>query len=144
MGKLIIPVIDNTSENSSATLYVADAITDPNFTLLYDALAAIILDGLQQSILRVDALKDGSATGKATNKFAQRETKWLATFRDVNGDVGNFEVPCADLQYVLSSGELDLTAGVGLTLKTQFDALAISRKGLAVTLEKVVHVGRNT
>ena len=142
MAKMVVPVIDFTNEKSSVTLYVEDAISDPNFTLLYDALIAIILDGGQQSKLVTEAGKDGADVGKATDQFAQRESKWLGQFRDSAGDVGTFEIPCADLNFVTVGGELDLTQGVGLTLKTQFDSLARSHKGLAVTLEQVTHVGR--
>lgn len=144
MAKMVIPTIDFTNEKSSLTLYVDAAITDPNFTLLYNAAVAVMLDGLQESKLVVETAKDGTDTGKAADPFSQRETKWLAQFRDSGGDVGTFEMPCADLQYVTVGGQLDLTAGVGLALKTQFDALAESRKGLSVTLEQVTHVGRKT
>lgn len=142
MAKLVIPVIDFTNEKSTTTLYVDDAITDPDFTLLFNATDALILDGAQQSKLVTEAAKDGTDSGKATNSFAQREAKWLCTFRDSGGDVGSAEIPCPDLALVTVGGQLDLTAGVGLTFKTQFDSLARSRKDLAVTLEKVEHVGR--
>lgn len=144
MAKMIIPTIDYTNEKSTLTLYVEDAITDPNFTLLFNATDPLILDGEQQSKLVTEAGKDGADTGKATDPFAQRETKWLGQFRDSAGDVGTFEIPCADLQYVTVEGGLDLTAGVGLAFKTQFDSLARSRKGLTVTLEQMTHVGRKT
>ena len=143
MGKMFIPVIDYATDRSSVNIFVDSAITDPDFTLLFNAVNTIILDGQQQSQLIVDDPKDGTNSGAATNSFAVRETKWLFHYRDTDGDPHTLEVPCADLQYLQTSGELSLTTEPGLTLKTQFDSLARSKKGLNVTLEKVEHVGRN-
>lgn len=142
MAKLILTNKDYSDEESQMQVYVADAITDPDITLLHNALVELAYDGWQQTILRIDAGKDGADGPKAANPESQREKKWL--FRFTGNKSYTREMPAAELTNLSSDGEdIDLTAGVGLAVKTEWDKSVLGDAGEATTLERVSFVGRN-
>jgi len=83
--------------------------------------------------------------GKAASKLSQRENKLLLRYVDSAGDSFRVEIPCFNLTLLPDGSEfLDLTAGVGLALKTAFEAYARSpRVLLSTTLVSAQFVGRN-
>ena len=79
------------------------------------------------------------------NQFAQRETKWLVTFTDdVNGRIGQFEIPTADLSLLtVGSDQIDYTDQAVIDFIAAIDANGVSRDGNAITVATIEHVGRN-
>lgn len=76
---------------------------------------------------------------------AQRERKWLVTYRDdVTEQLYQFEIPAANLTGNLlpNSDEADLTSTDWAAFITAFEAVVLSPDGNAVTVESARHVGR--
>lgn len=113
---------------------------------LQDAVIAAVA-GLTLGVLEVETRQATRSDNNAlppADPFAQRETKFLVKGRDSGGASVTFELPCADLsELTLNENKVDLTAGAGLALKTALEAYAISKAELAVTIDEVLHVGRN-
>jgi len=144
MATFRIPFIDASGENSSFQVNVDDAINDGDLTTLFDAIIPLTIAGAQQSALVTSADKDGTNSGKPTNKLAQRENKFLFIARNAGGDVITRELPCADLTETDSSASnVDLDSGDGLAMKTAWDAHVTDDTGGATTLEEIRFVGRN-
>lgn len=145
MAKFRIPFIDASAEGSTFQVNVADGILAAAVTALHGALLPLWVDGDQQSSVIVETLADGTDSGKATNKLAQRENKFLFSYRDnVTGTVYTAELPCADLTETDSSASIvDLDSGSGLAAKTEWNANVLSPVGNATTLEQIKFVGRN-
>ena len=80
----------------------------------------------------------------ASSTLAQRGVKWLIKYEDtVTHKIFRTEEPCADLTKLVSGQELlDLSAGLGLALKTAFEAYVISDAGNAVAVASVQAVQR--
>ena len=150
-SKMTLSYIDHDGEPSTVTVFGADA-TAGSFTALNGA-----LDDLRDAIDAVTLLnrtKDERAMSVTettaalpANGFAQREIKWLVSYTDnVNpvGD-GSFEIPGADLSLLLAgSDEMNTGAGTpGEELVNQLELTRKSRLGNAITVSKIIHVGRN-
>lgn len=138
IGTWTVPTITNTPANVAANEGLMGA--------LMTAVQAITL-GLNQQRTEIYA-RTLLASGPAASTLAQRENKWLARYHDAT-NYQKFQVsfPCADLSKLVSGEEfLDLTAGPGLTLKTDFEAIVVSPNdaGHAVVLDTVQFVGRNS
>lgn len=143
--KLRLPYQDYSEEVSTVSMFVDAAITDLKITDLFNALVGVTVDGDQRATLVVDTPKDGTNSGPAANKLAQRENKWLVSYIDPtnNGKAGKFEIPCADLTLVTANTDkMDLAAGAGLTLKTEVELSVESPAGNAITVTSVRFVGR--
>lgn len=148
MGKWNYSIIDHDSEASSVGVNIVDlnagniAATLVQVAALKDAVDAVIIGTPRQE--QVIATTADIAGVAPADGFAQRETKWLVTGTDTQGLTSTLEIPCANLD-LLAGGtkNLDISAGVGLALKTALDAVWISRAGNAVTVSRVIHVGRN-
>lgn len=147
MTTLRIPFIDYSDESSTFEAPVLDARTLVELETFRLALVALIYDGDQQA-LRIGEDDVGvTAGGKAANPESQREKKWLFHFYRASDATYSYtrEMPCSDLTNLSSDGQtIDLTAGVGLAAKTQFELnVADPRDGSAVVLTKIEFVGRN-
>jgi len=85
----------------------------------------------------------------ATDPVAQREMKWLVTYRDtVTERLYNLEIPCADLtanNLLGNTDEADLTnvAGEWPAWVTAFEAIAVSQDENPVEVVSARFVGRN-
>lgn len=146
MATLRIPFIDNGGEKSNMQMYVGDAIGDAAITAIFSAVQGITVGGEQKSVLVTEEDKDAGTLGAAASQLAQREVKLSLRGTDqVNGKTVTAEIPCFDLT-TLPTGleELDLSAGVGLALKTAVDAEWLSIDGNAVVLEEAVFITRKT
>jgi len=148
MGKWNYGIIDHDSESSTVGVLTID-LTAGNFAATAALLAtlAAAVDGViigtprSESIIAVQNEIAGVAPADA---FAQRETKWLVTGTDSAGLTCTLEIPTANLDLLpAGSGTLDIAAGAGLALKNALDAVWRSRAGNAVTVSRVIHVGRN-
>lgn len=149
LGKATIQYNDYDAERSTVQVNSA-AVTAANhdaqvaaLTSFVDAIAGITL-GLKvgQGYGNFDQILDGQT--KASNAFAQRESKWLVRYHDANQG-WKLEIPCADLQFldVNNRGYLDLDGTEGAAFKSAFEAFVLSPDGLATTVDSVQHVGRN-
>lgn len=156
-------IADYDREGSSMSVNVGP-ITVVNFTALHDAIddleAAIpgmILGEIRQTTI---AEKFPQSTAVVTDKDAQRERKWLITYRDVTEflDVGNTinntgygnlytkELPTADASLLpnTATDELDLSAGAVATFVTAFEAVENSPTGGPdIEVVSIKLVGRN-
>lgn len=120
----------------------------------FDAQIALVVT-LQGAIDNVaNGLFDGKTVSaqdiavgpKATSVNAQRESKWRVRYTDdvqPEGD-GSFEIGMADLTLLVAgTGIMDVSAGAGAALVTAIEACVVSRLGNAVTVDSIIHVGRN-
>lgn len=121
-----------------------DQFVGTDLPALVAAINAVTLHDLTGQQVKVVDTPPGA---KASVKQAQREQKWLVTYSFTNNSVpgtGRIEIPIADPAPLSSDTEnMDLSAGVGLTLKTQLEAQVLSKYGDAITVESVKLVGRN-
>jgi hypothetical protein len=148
MGKYNLTFIDHDSEGSSVGVNIADlnagniaaALTE--LAALRDAIEAVVIGTLRQE--QVIALTTDIAGVAPANGWAQRETKWLVSGVDTQGLSSTIEIPTANLTLLTGGSKtLDISAGVGLALATALNSRWISRAGNAVTVSRIVHVGRN-
>lgn len=118
---------------------------DAQNTLMDSLITAVgnVQVGVLEVETRIATRTDNNALPPA-DPYAQRETKWLVRARDSAGDAVQFEIPCADLSLlILNTSNMDLTGGAGAALVTALEAGVLSKAGLAVTVDEVIHVGRN-
>jgi hypothetical protein len=94
----------------------------------------------------IKVLDTPTESDNAASDRAQRELKWLVTYRDPTNVIGNgsFEIGGADTGLLEANKDtMDLTAGAGLTLKTDLEANLVSRLGNAIEVLEVRLVGRS-
>jgi hypothetical protein len=147
MTTLRIPYIDYSNEGSTVSVPVLTAKTPAELIPLQAAIVALTYEGDQEALRIGEDAVAGSNTGKSTIAESQREKKWLLRFHRASDASKAYtrEVPCADLNELSTDGQfIDLSAGNGLTLKTQFEILAADPDDeSAVVLDSVEFVGRN-
>lgn len=148
MGKFNLSLVDFDNESSTVGVRWVD-LTSGNITAqlaliatLRAAIEAVCLGTpRKETIIANDTDIAGALP---TDPFAQRETKWLVSGHDSAGLSATLEIPCADLAALAGgTGSMDITAGVGLALANALNAGWRSRAGNLVTVETIVHVGRN-
>lgn len=148
MGKYNLTYLDHDSERSNMGIGIVDLDVN-NITAqlallatLKAAVEAIVIGSLDKE--QVIAVTTELAATPPASGLAQREAKWLVTGVDTQGLNCSIEIPTADLT-LLAAGtkNLDLSAGTGLALKDALDACWVSKIGNAVTVGRVIHVGRN-
>lgn len=139
--------VDRDSKQGNLTIGIDAGATSPEIQALTDALDAISLaTGLKSVISDIVEVDGGDATPPVSN-LANRGTKFLfrTQYTQGNGDTGIAlnELPIADYS-VLPAGSdtIDLTTGVGLTLKTAWEAVYLSPHGTPGTLLSVQQVTR--
>lgn len=82
----------------------------------------------------------------ASDKDAQRESKWRVAYTDDVTPLGNgsFEIGMTDNSLLVAGeGIMDITGGAGAALVTAIQNAVISRQGNAITVTRISHVGRN-
>lgn len=147
MAFVNVPFVDYSNESSTASIRVADAITDANITAIFNAIVGVTLGNAQKSVLATSIDKDAGTPGAAANAFAQREIKWLVRYTDtVTGKKYRCELPTADLALVVAgSDQMDVGVGTaGETLVNALEANGLSQDGNAITIDSIQFVGRNT
>lgn len=128
-----------------------------NLDEIKDAIAAVILGEIRSANL-TKTFPESQA--EVTNKNAQRERKWLVQyydnkqFLDGANTIPNpsflknftFEIPTADASLVVAPDAdfMDITSGVGATLKSTLESNYRSPAGGTITVTKVQLVGRNS
>lgn len=110
---------------------------------LQDAIAGIAI-GLKGKVTYANENQISAA--KASNEYAQRETKWLVSYHDnITGDKYTLEIPCANLSLLeQDTGDvLALSGTEAAAFKTAFEGFAVSKNGNSCVVDRIVHVGRN-
>ena len=145
MGQVKIPIKDYSNETSTVSVYTDDAVLDADITSLFNAVDGVSIGTLVKSTLVIRADKDTGSTALPADSAAQRELKWSVAYTDnVTGKSYRHEIPCADTSLLAgNTDQMDVTAGAGLTYKTQFESTARSELDNAVTLNAVTLVGRS-
>lgn len=157
-----ISIEDYDHEKSGTSLNIGP-ITVLNFVAVRDAiddlklaLPGIIMGEIRQTTI---AEKFSESTADVTSQQAQRETKWLVTYRDVTqfldvantinnagyGNLSSVEIPTADLALLSGNSDtLDLTLGAVAAFVTAFEAIQNSPTGGdEIEVVSIRHVGRN-
>lgn len=137
------------TKSSSMSISVADAILDATVQALADAVDAVILGTNVKASVTVPNVVDAGTPGPSANVLADRGNKWLfrtnvpldnqgagVIYQNEIGTADNAQLPSSDNDF------LDLTAGVGLALKTAWDAAYVSAQGNPGTLLSVQQVNR--
>lgn len=148
MGNIKVKFLDFSDETSDFGIYTPD-LTAANFDATVALLDALVVE-IEAVTLGTKIKDTRSATIADFAKVlpvapaAQRESKWLISAVDnvLGGDV-RATIPTADLQFLVSgTGEMNLGAGQGASLKAALEAVMRSKYGNAVTVNKISHVGR--
>ncbi len=144
MATFNIPVTDYSGENSSISAPVADGVGDAALTSLFNAFDGVSLGNFGQSTLNTAVNKDAGPGGASGDAFATRKLKYLCrAIDDVTLEKFEREVPAPDMSLLTGNTDFaDLTAGAGLTFKTDWDANVLSPDGNASTLQSAQLVGR--
>lgn len=140
-----ISTVDRLGKVTSSTLPVASAATGPNLQAIVDAMDAIILGSAIKGVRTVPTVIDAGSAAPPANTSADRLNKWLLRIQDnVNSKIFTYELGTADNSQLPSSTTdfLDLSAGVGLALKTAVETAYESEYGNAGTLLSVQQVNR--
>lgn len=139
---------DRENKRTSMSMNADDAILDATVQAVVDALDAVILGTAVRGSVTTTNLVDAGAAGPSAEAFANRGNKWLFRIQASAGaDAGTIyqhELGTADNDQLPSATTdfLDLTAGVGLALKTAIDAAWESPIGSAGVLLSVQQVNR--
>lgn len=148
MGKYNVSIVDFDSETSGFGVSTVDltagnfAATSALFATLFTALEGIII-GTPRSE-QIIAVTTEIAGVLPTDAFAQRETKWLVSGTDTIGLKSTIEIPTANLDLLTSgTGVLDISSGAGDAFRDALNAVWRSRAGNVVTVDRIIHVGRN-
>lgn len=147
MPEFTISTLDRLSKRTSTKLGVAAAATDPQLQAVVDAVDAIILGSAASGVKTVATTIDAGTPTPPADNDANRGNKWLMRVQDsVNGKIFTYEIGTADNAQLPSSSSdyLDLTAGVGLALKTAVEVVYESPYGNAGVLLSVQQVNRAT
>jgi hypothetical protein len=144
MTDFVISTIDRQSKRTTMRVGVIDAATNPELQAIVDAIDAVILGSDASGTKTVPTVIDVGSADPPANKNADRKNKWLLRFQDSAGNILTHEIGTADNSQLPSSTDdyLDLAAGVGLALKTAFDAVYQSPYGNTGTLISVQQVNR--
>lgn len=118
-----------------------------NFTaemgLIDDLVSAI--DGVSLLNLQKDqrlASEDKFAVSNPSDTAALKGLRWLVRMVDSNGNAVTVQIPGADNTLMGTGGFLDITAGVGLALKSAIEAVVKSNDGEAVTVKEVIYLDK--
>jgi len=147
-GKLSYTLIDYGGEKSTVKLSMPE-VSDINYSTAETQIDALIsaIDGITLMApvqdTRTYVVNDYAGT-LPTSQYAQREHKWLVQFHDSAGNRGTLEVPGADLTLLNTNEDtMNIDSGAGATFVTALEALLLNTYGNAITVDRVVHVGRN-
>lgn len=136
--------IDRLGKPTSTTINVDDAIADATIQSLADAIDAVIIGADVKAVKTLSTIVDAGSLIPPNNVNANRGNKWLFRTQVAaeNGKVYDNELGTADSLQLPSAAQdfLDLTAGVGLALKTAWEAAYQSpngNPGVLLTVQQV-------
>ena len=148
MATITFQTYDRSNKRSSMAIGADDAVTDPQVQAVADALNAVIVGTDVKATVTIPNVVDAGVAGPSASIQAQRGNKWLPRFQSSAGaDIGKVfthEIGTCDNTVLPSATDdfLDLTAGVGLALKTAADVAWRSPIGSAGALVSVQQVNR--
>lgn len=148
MATVTLSTIDRQSKPTSMSIGAADAVLDADVQSLSDALDAVLRGPDSRAVITVPNVVDQGSAVPPADKEAQRGNKWLFRVQSAAGaDIGKkfqHEIGTADNTVLTTATDdfLDLTAGVGLALKTAFETVWRSPIGSAGTLLSVQQTNR--
>lgn len=146
MAELTLSTLDRLSQRSSMTVGAADGDISTAVGALVTALEAVILGSDLRAVQTTPTVIDAGSAVPPADENANRNNKWLFRFQDsTTAKIYSHEIGTADNTALPSptTDFLDLSAGVGLALKTAFDAVWKSPVGNAGVLLSVQQVNRN-
>lgn len=145
MPSLTISTIDRQSKPTSMSMDVVSGATGAQEQAVNDAIDAVILGSAAKCVETTATVVDAGSQTPPNDVNANRGNKWLLRMQDsTSGTIYNHEIGTADSAQLPSAtvDYLDLTAGVGLALKTAVDAVYQSPLGNAGVLLSVQQVNR--
>jgi len=151
VGKYSVSYRDYSGETSPFSVYTAE-INAGNFAATGTALQTLgtatnNLSRGQPAKSTLIAQINTISGANATDPVAQREMKWLVTYRDtVTERLFTLEIPCADLTAANLAGNTDeanLASTEWAAWVTAFEAIAVSQDENAVEVVSARFVGRN-
>lgn len=148
--RLNVQTYDRHNKVTSMRLPVDPAATGPNLQAVVDAMDAVVLGVACSGKKTATTVIDAGSAGPSTDVDANRGNKWLvkifvALDKGGAGDIYDYELGTADnAQLPLASSDfLDLTAGVGLALKTAIETVYQSDEGNPGVVQSVQQVNRS-
>lgn len=149
MAQLNFRTYDRENKATSLTILADDLVTSPNVQALADALDAVIRGSAIRATSSIITVVDAGAAGPSTDIDAQRGNKWLMRVdvpldKQGVGAVYTHELGTCDNSVLSAPADdfLDLSAGVGATLKAAFELIYESPEGNPGTLLSVQQVNR--
>lgn len=146
--KFKVATVDKNSDDTSMTIGVDAGATNGELQAVVDAVDGIIRGSLASGVKTISETIDVGVDTPPDDKEAVKTDKWLLRMSclDGNGDsrILTYEIGTADNTVLPSASEdyLDLTAGVGLALKTAIEAVYLSLYATTGTLISVQRIGR--
>lgn len=148
---LAITFQDLSDEKSSASLYVPEdvvledsndnGVPDNVLIQAWQTALASICDYTPSRVGLLQSLRQAVSVGSGN-----REQKYLFTYVDTDtAEIFDMEVPCrkGTILHPAHTDYYDLTVAPWVAVKTAFEALAVSKNGNAVVLQKVRLTGKN-
>lgn len=148
MGQVVFQTVDRMSQLSSMQIHADDAALAADVIALAGALNAVILGSAVKGSRTTTIVDAAGSAEPPADPDADRGRKWLFRVQSNAGaDAGKIythEFGTADNSVLpsASSDFIDLSAGVGLALKTEWETLWESPIGSAGTLLSVQNVTR--
>lgn len=141
MADLSIQVYDNTAGESPAVMHVpvVTGITVVNAQTLIASINAMSNGGFGRQEIVTRELVAAGTTNRPSAETDQKEIRFRCSYIDnVTLKPYSFTIPVADLTLLSDNSEfVDMAAGPGLALKTDFELYGRSELGNAVTLSEI-------
>lgn len=144
-AQVTITTYDRLNKVTSMGISAIDAVATADVQALADAIDAIIRGVPVRATTAVTEVVDPGSAGPATDKEANRGSKWLFRTQDsTTNKIATNEIGTADGSVLptADSDFLDLTTGVGLALKTAWEVVYRSDDGNTGVLLSVQQVNR--
>lgn len=125
------------------TVPVVDGISVVNAQTLIASINALSIGNFGQQVIKTEELVAAGTAEHPATPLAQKEIRYRVKFQDTETlKFYSYTVPCADLTLLPAGSEyIDLTAGVGLALKTDFELYGRSELGNTVVLIEIHFIG---
>lgn len=145
MASVTFSTIDRLSKDTSISVQAIDAVLEADVDALAAAIQAIILGATLKAVKSIDTTLQAGSLVPPANEDANRGDKWLFRTQDnVNGKVFKNEIGTADSSALPgpTSDFIDLSAGLGLAVKTAWETVYRSPYGNAGTLLSIQQITR--
>lgn len=145
MASVTFSTVDRMSLSTSMKIGADDAVLDADVTALKAALDAVLLGSPVRAVVTVPNVVEAGTAVPPNDVNSERERKWLLRIQSsVTSVIYTHEIGTADRSTLpsASSDFLDLSAGVGLALKTAIEDVWESPAGDPGVLLSVQAVGR--